>query len=54
MHYTAIVRREGRHWLADFPDCPGCQTFSVSQTLLDREEALALPLDIRLGARRVA
>ena len=28
MRYAAIVRREGRATLAEFPDAPGCQTFA--------------------------
>lgn len=28
MHYTAHISREGKHVLAEFPDCPGCQTFA--------------------------
>lgn len=36
-HYVARLTREGKHWLADFPDCPGCQTFGAS-----RAEALAM------------
>ena len=28
MHYAAIISREGKHVLAAFPDCPGCQTFA--------------------------
>lgn len=28
MEYAAYVSREGKHWLAEFPDCPGCQTFA--------------------------
>lgn len=27
MEYAAKVTREGRYTLAEFPDCPGCQTF---------------------------
>jgi addiction module HigA family antidote len=27
MRYAAIVHREGKFTLAEFPDCPGCQTF---------------------------
>ncbi len=27
MRYPAIVTRAGSHELAEFPDCPGCQTF---------------------------
>ena len=28
MHYVAYIRHEGRRVLAEFPDCPGCQTFA--------------------------
>lgn len=28
MHYYAHISREGKYVLADFPDCPGCQTFA--------------------------
>jgi DNA-binding XRE family transcriptional regulator len=28
MHYTAIVTKEGRQTLVDFPGCLGCQTFA--------------------------
>ena len=34
MHHVATIRREGRHWLAEFPDAPGCQTFGGSETEL--------------------
>lgn len=27
MHYRCVVSREGQFTLAEFPDCPGCQTF---------------------------
>jgi predicted RNase H-like HicB family nuclease/DNA-binding XRE family transcriptional regulator len=30
MRYDAYVQREGKHLLAEFPDCPGCQTFADS------------------------
>jgi len=30
MHYVAHISREGKHVLAEFPDCPGCQTFADS------------------------
>jgi predicted RNase H-like HicB family nuclease/DNA-binding XRE family transcriptional regulator len=30
MHYDAFIRWEGKHVLAEFPDCPGCQTFAGS------------------------
>jgi DNA-binding XRE family transcriptional regulator/predicted RNase H-like HicB family nuclease len=28
MYYTAIITKEGKQMLADFPGCPGCQTFA--------------------------
>ena len=30
MRYAAFISREGEQSLADFPDCPGCQTFADS------------------------
>lgn len=30
MQYTAFIYREGKYILAEFPDCPGCQTFVES------------------------
>jgi putative transcriptional regulator len=35
MHYVAYISREGRHTLAEFPDCPGCQTFSDGEDLAE-------------------
>ncbi len=35
MQYTARITREGRHWLAEFVDAPGCQTFAGSRSELD-------------------
>jgi DNA-binding XRE family transcriptional regulator/predicted RNase H-like HicB family nuclease len=29
--YYAFVRKEGRHHLVEFPDAPGCQTFSANR-----------------------
>ncbi len=42
MEYIAYVSREGKHWLAEFPDCPGCQTFADSDKSVSAaaEEAL--------------
>jgi predicted RNase H-like HicB family nuclease len=49
MHDTAIVTKEGRQTLAEFPGCPGCQTFAdagddigncASEALLGWLEAL--------------
>jgi predicted RNase H-like HicB family nuclease/DNA-binding XRE family transcriptional regulator len=31
MFYVAHVCKEGKHWLAEFPDAPGCQTFAGSK-----------------------
>jgi predicted RNase H-like HicB family nuclease/DNA-binding XRE family transcriptional regulator len=42
MVYTAHVWREGKHWLAEFPDCPGCQTFADSRDDLTAEAQEAL------------
>ncbi len=28
MQYTAFIYREAKYILAEFPDCPGCQTFA--------------------------
>jgi DNA-binding XRE family transcriptional regulator/predicted RNase H-like HicB family nuclease len=28
MRYAAVITKEGRNTLAEFPDCPGCQTFA--------------------------
>lgn len=42
MFYQAVVSREGRHWLAEFPDCPGCQTFARSKQALTAEARDAL------------
>ena len=33
MQYYAYIRREGRHVLAEFPDCPGCQTFGTADDI---------------------
>jgi HTH-type transcriptional regulator/antitoxin HigA len=30
MHYLAVITHEGDRTLAEFPDCPGCQTFADS------------------------
>jgi predicted RNase H-like HicB family nuclease/DNA-binding XRE family transcriptional regulator len=28
MRYAVYISQEGKFWLAEFPDCPGCQTFT--------------------------
>src|SRR5579863_1445108 len=35
MHYVAYISKEGRQTLAEFPDCPGCQTFSDGEDLAE-------------------
>lgn len=35
MKYVARVAREGKHWLVEFPDAPGCQTFAKSRAELE-------------------
>src|SRR5262245_6888423 len=42
MQYDAYIYREAKHWLADFPDCPGCQTFADSGDDLPEAAAEAL------------
>ena len=44
MQYVAKLTREGKYWLVEFPDCPGCQTFGDS-----KEEALAMATDALAG-----
>lgn len=55
MEYAAKVTREGRYWLAEFPDCPGAQTFASSRAELAEmaREALEAWLMAELAARRV-
>jgi predicted RNase H-like HicB family nuclease/DNA-binding XRE family transcriptional regulator len=50
MRYTAIVTRQGKQTLAEFPHCPGCQTFAdPGEDILARaEEALAGWLEAHL------
>ena len=31
MEYVAHVTREGKHYLIEFPDAPGCQTFATKK-----------------------
>lgn len=42
MYYAAYISREGRHILAEFPDCPGCQTFADSADDLEAAAREAL------------
>ncbi len=55
MRYPAIVTREGKNVLAQFPTCPGCQTFAPPGRGIEREakEALELWLETHLQERRL-
>jgi len=33
MRYDAFIHREGSRVLAEFPDCPGCQTFAAGDEI---------------------
>lgn len=42
MFYIATVKREGRYWLIEFPDAPGCQTFTEKKDQIEATAAEAL------------
>jgi DNA-binding XRE family transcriptional regulator/predicted RNase H-like HicB family nuclease len=52
MQYTALLTKEGRNTLVDFPGCPGCQTFAEpgEDAGARAEEALAGWLEAHLVA----
>jgi HTH-type transcriptional regulator / antitoxin HipB len=52
MQYTAVLSKEGRNTLIDFPGCPGCQTFAEpGEEIAQRAgEALAGWLEAHLVA----
>jgi predicted RNase H-like HicB family nuclease len=53
MRYPAVVTKEGKNLLADFPTGPGCQTFAPPGHAIEREakEALELWLETHLQDR---
>jgi len=53
MRYPAVVTREGKNVLAEFPTCPGCQTFAPPGRDVEHEakEALELWLESNLQER---
>jgi predicted RNase H-like HicB family nuclease/DNA-binding XRE family transcriptional regulator len=55
MHYAAYISREGNHVLAEFPDCPGCQTFADNGDELEAaaREALEGWLEAHLAGGRI-
>lgn len=42
MQYPAVITKEGKHILAEFPDCPGCQTFASPQEDIEQMASEAL------------
>ncbi len=55
MEYWARIGREGRYWLAEFPELPGCQTFATSEGKLASmaKEACEGWLEAQLQGRRI-
>ncbi|MFN2548673.1 MAG: helix-turn-helix domain-containing protein [Myxococcales bacterium] len=53
MRYPAVVTKDGKSLLADFPTCPGCHTFAPPGHDIEHEatEALALWLESHLQER---
>jgi len=53
MRYPAVVTKEGKNLLADFPTCPGCHTFAPPGHNIEHEakEALELWLESNLQER---
>ena len=53
MRYPAVVTKEGKNVLAEFPACPGCQTFAPPGRDIEHEakEALELWLESNLQER---
>jgi Predicted transcriptional regulator with C-terminal CBS domains len=51
MQYPAAITREGKYLLAEFPDCPGCQTFVADGESIEEaaQEALEGWLESNLG-----
>jgi predicted RNase H-like HicB family nuclease len=54
VQYSALVTKEGKQTLAEFPDCPGCQTFAdPGEDIAERaEEALSGWLEAHLASGR--
>src|SRR5712691_2640817 len=53
MRYPAVVTKEGKNLVADFPTCPGCHTFAPPGHNIEHEakEALELWLESHLQER---
>ena len=55
MRYPAVVTKQGRNVLAEFPTCPGCQTYAPPGHDIAHEatEALELWLETHLQERKL-
>jgi predicted RNase H-like HicB family nuclease len=55
MRYPAVVTKEGKNILAEFPTCPGCQTYAPPGRDIAHEaaEALELWLETHLQERKL-
>ncbi len=55
MRYPAVVTKEGKNVLAEFPTCPGCQTFAPVRRDIEHEakEALEGWLEANLQERKL-
>jgi predicted RNase H-like HicB family nuclease/DNA-binding XRE family transcriptional regulator len=51
VRYLAKLTHEGKHWLAELPDCPGCQTFGDTRAaaIVMAREALEGWLEVHLA-----
>lgn len=51
MEYAAKITKEGKYTLAEFPDCPGCQTFVTGKESIEAaaQDALQGWLEANLG-----
>ena len=55
MRYPAIITKEGKNVLAEFPTCPGCQTFATPSRDIEHEASEALEgwLEAHLQQRKL-
>lgn len=50
MQFLALIRKDGKRTLVEFPDCPGCQTFAEPREVIEdvAREALEGWLELHL------
>jgi Uncharacterized conserved protein len=55
LEYPALIEKEGKFVTAEFPDCPGCQTFAETgqDIMVEATDALSGWLEARLGRNLV-